>query len=71
LTNVIKFPDADAYSDWWESARQSQRNGIDVKVSSIIESLATELEKQNGCDLADYLIEEIKQRGLRKDFIKL
>ncbi len=55
---VWLFSDADAYSDWKEKAVRAQRNGFDVRISSLIETHGTDSEKENGFDLADYLIQE-------------
>jgi hypothetical protein len=57
---VFLFPDADAYSDWKEKAVRAQRKGIDARISNLIETHGTDAEKQNGFDLADYLIAEQK-----------
>ena len=63
---VLLFPDADAYSDWKEKVARAQRNGFDVRISSLIETHGAESEKQSGFDLADYLISEIKQKTKAK-----
>jgi len=55
---VLLFPDADAYTFWQEKAIRAQRNGFDVSISSLIETQSTGGEKENGFDLADYLIAE-------------
>lgn len=60
---IILFPDADAYSTWKEKAARAQRNGFDVRISNLIEMHGTDAEKQNGFDLADYLIAEIRQKA--------
>ncbi len=61
---VFLFPDADAYSSWKEKAVRAQRNGIDARISNLIETHGTDAEKQNGFDLADYLIAEQKLKIL-------
>ena len=55
---ILLFPDADAFSDWKEKAILAQRNGFNVRVSNLIEINGTASEKENGFDLADYLIDE-------------
>jgi len=55
---VFLFPDADAFTDWQEKAVRAQRNGLDVRISKLIETRGTENEKSIGFDLADYLIAE-------------
>lgn len=64
---VLLFPDADAYLNWKEKADSAQRNGFNVHVSSLIETYGTKTEKENGFDLADYLISEIKQKKSAKN----
>ncbi len=64
---ILLFPDADAYSNWKEKAVRAQRNGSDVRISSLIEMHGTETEKENGLDLADYLIAEIKQKNEKRN----
>jgi hypothetical protein len=63
---VLLFPDADAYSLWQEKAVRAQRNGVDARISNLIETHGTDAEKENGFDLADYLIAEQKLKNLRK-----
>ena len=40
--------------------------GLEVKVSSLIEHNATEEQKENGYDLADYLISQQRQINEKK-----
>ena len=63
---VFLFPDADAYSNWKEKAVRAQRNGIYARISNLIETHGTNAEKQNGFDLADYLIAEQKLKIVSK-----
>ncbi len=63
---VFLFPDADAYSNWQEKAVRAQRNGIDMRISNLIETHGTDAEKKNGFDLADYLIAEQKLKIVSK-----
>lgn len=55
---ILLFPDADGYKEWSEVAAEANRNGLTVKVSDTIETLATEAEKAAGFDIADYLVRE-------------
>ena len=66
---VWLFPDADAYSDWKEKAVRAQRNGFDVRISRLIEMHGTDSEKENGFDLADYLIQEQKNINQYNSFV--
>lgn len=55
---VILFPDLNAFTDWSAKAKEISANlpGSRFVVSDLLENNATEAEKINGLDLADYLI---------------
>jgi len=53
--NVILYPDGDAFALWQEKAVLAQSLGISARVSTFIDRIATDEEKENGFDLADYL----------------
>jgi hypothetical protein len=55
---IILYPDADGFNLWQEIATDAQRQGLNVKASRLIENFATDEQKANGYDLADYLIGE-------------
>ncbi len=55
---IILYPDADGFDQWKAVATDAQRQGVNVKVSSLIENFATDQQKQNQYDLADYLINQ-------------
>jgi hypothetical protein len=55
---IILYPDADGFDQWQSVATDAQRQGLNVKASSLIENFATDEQKQNQYDLADYLIEQ-------------
>ncbi len=55
---TILYPDADGFELWQSVAADAQRQGLNVKVSNLIESHATDEQKANGYDLADYLINQ-------------
>jgi hypothetical protein len=59
---IILYPDADGFELWQSIAREAQRQGLSVKTSSLIENFATDEQKANGYDLADYLINEQTER---------
>jgi hypothetical protein len=50
---------------WKGKAAGVQRNGFDVRVSNLIETQGRDVEKENGFDLADYLINEQNQKNLQ------
>ncbi len=53
---VTLWPDAGAYQLWMDRARELNKAGYSVRVSNLIETLATDAERANGFDLADYLL---------------
>jgi hypothetical protein len=55
---IILYPDADGFDQWQAVAREAQRQGSTIKVSNLIENHATDEQKTNGYDLADYLINQ-------------
>ncbi len=59
---IILYPDADAFQDWQKIAAEAKGSGISLKVSSIIDTNATDTDKTNGSDLADYLVERQRQK---------
>ncbi len=58
---VILYPDADGFDQWQAVANDAQRQGLHVKTSRLIENFATDEQKRNQYDLADYLIEQQKE----------
>ncbi|MEJ7862148.1 MAG: DUF6371 domain-containing protein [Pyrinomonadaceae bacterium] len=58
---VVLYPDADGFDQWKAVATDAQRQGLTVKVSNLIENFATDQQKQNQYDLADYLINQQKE----------
>jgi hypothetical protein len=55
---IILYPDADGFNQWQVVAIEAQKQGLNVKVSNLIEKHATSEQKANGYDLADYLINQ-------------
>lgn len=53
--DVTLFPDLGATEQWWEYAG---RYGF--KLSNLLEEIATPEERQNGLDIADYLIKQMR-----------
>jgi hypothetical protein len=68
---IILYPDADGYELWQKVASEALWQGVAAAVSSLIENHATEQQKANGFDLADYLIKqqaEINRTNNKIDF---
>lgn len=53
---IILYPDAKGFQRWREIASEARRNGLMLKVSTLIETRATDAEREQDNDLADYLI---------------
>jgi hypothetical protein len=58
---IILYPDADGFELWQEIALDGKRQGLTIKVTNLIENHATDEQKANGYDLADYLINQQKE----------
>ena len=58
---IILYPDADGFNLWQQIAQDAKRQGLTVKVSSLIENHATGEQKANGYDLADLLINQQRE----------
>lgn len=56
-SNIVLYPDADGFAKWQAIASNASKQGLTVKVSSLIERQATDAEKAKQVDLADYLID--------------
>src|SRR5262249_32441687 len=54
---VMLVPDADAFEEWSELAKEAREAGLDVVVLDLLEKEATAEEKEEGIDLADWLID--------------
>jgi hypothetical protein len=55
---IILYPDADGFDVWNKAAQIARNNGFDVTISNLINANASDTERINGFDLADYLISE-------------
>ena len=66
---VILYPDADGFDQWQAVALDAQRQGLNVKTSRLIENFATDQQKRNQYDLADYLINQQTEINELNEFI--
>lgn len=66
-SEVILFPDADAFTSWSEKAQTLRKVCPKLKVSALLESTASDAEKADGYDLADYLLGELQEQELQAD----
>jgi hypothetical protein len=67
--NVILFPDLNAFDDW--SHRAKRIEGVKFKVSDILEKNASDTERANGFDLADYLINRDWRKFRREEVVSV
>jgi len=69
---IVLFPDLNAYDDivtkegktikgWFSTANELRDSGFQVNVSDLLEKNATAEQRQQGLDLADYLLEQHEQ----------
>ncbi len=66
---IILYPDADGFDLWQSVATDAQRQGLNVKTSSLIENFASSEQKRNQYDLADYLIEQQREINQFNNFV--
>lgn len=65
---IILYPDSDGFSLWQRISKDAQSRDLLVQISTLIEDHATEEQKENGFDIADYLI--IQQTEINKTVIR-
>ena len=65
---IILYPDADGYALWQGIAQDAARQGLNVKVSNLIETRATDEQRAGGYDLADYLTRQQSEINQFNDF---
>jgi hypothetical protein len=61
--NVTLFPDLGGFEKWLDKARIIEKEcNCKINISTLLEDIATPEAKANGYDIADYLIEELKNK---------
>ncbi len=63
---VVLYPDLGAFDKWNEKAKEL-KSICNVSVSDYLEQVATEEERNNGLDLADYLIKINTESKIKED----
>jgi Domain of unknown function (DUF6371) len=59
--NVTLFPDLGAFEKWNQKTVEIQKHiNCKISLSTLLENEATDTDRVNGFDIADYLIEELK-----------
>jgi hypothetical protein len=66
---IILYPDADGFDIWQGIASEARTQGLTVKVSNLIESHATDAQREGGYDLADFLINEQTEINQFNNFV--
>jgi hypothetical protein len=66
---IFLYPDADGFELWQAIASDANKQGLTIKVSNLIENHATDEQKANGYDLADYLIEQQNEINQFNNFV--
>lgn len=62
--DVIVCPDLGAFDLWSEKMREiANKCGFDARLSDFLENIASDKEKHEGYDIADYLIPELRKAG--------
>lgn len=54
---VVLFPDLGVFAEWNRKAMQMQKSGIEVKVFDYLERNATSKQRNEGYDIADFLLQ--------------
>jgi hypothetical protein len=54
--HITLWPDIKAYNDWKLKADELSKSGLQVTISNLLEQVATEIEREAGLDIADYLV---------------
>lgn len=67
---IVLYPDADGFELWQAIALDGKRQGLTIKISNLIENHATDEQKANGYDLADYLINQQSEINQTNNFVE-
>lgn len=60
---VTLFPDLGGFEKWTVKATEIKQSvKCEIKVSTILEDIATETQRSEGLDIADYIIEELRAK---------
>lgn len=63
--NIILYPDLNAYYKWAEKAKEIQKHcNCTISISNLLENIATPEAKENGLDVADFIIYQLKGKRL-------
>lgn len=68
--SVVLFPDLGATDHWQSKIGLMKSNGIDVQLFDYLEANATENERKEGYDIADYLLKVRPDEAILQQMIK-
>lgn len=68
--NVTLFPDLGATEEWRAKIPMMQAIGIDVSLFDQLENLANDEERQDGLDIADYLLRMESDQAVLQSMVK-
>lgn len=68
--SVVLFPDLGATDYWQSKIGLMKSNGIDVQLFDYLEANATENERKEGYDIADYLLKVRPDEAILQQMIK-
>lgn len=66
--DIVLYPDLGAFKNWKIKADELKSKGFKISISDLVESTASDLDRQQGFDIADYLLK--KQRALKSTEFK-
>ena len=66
---VVLFPDLGMMENWQGKAERMRGHGIEAHVFTFLEEHATQEEKENGLDIADYLLNEHSHAAILRKMI--
>jgi len=76
--NVTLFPDLGAFSKWKEKAQMLNSlfpsplgEGLGVRCSTLLENEATDTDRINGLDIADFIIAELTSKKTSQEIQKI
>jgi hypothetical protein len=67
---IVLFPDLNAFDDWKEKARKLMRLNIQLEMFSYLEEHATDEQRRNGYDIADFLIQSKPKESILDSMVK-
>jgi len=57
-SDIMLYPDLGGFEKWKIKADELNAKGFKIAVSELVESAASDLDRQHGFDIADYILKE-------------